>query len=405
LSDTAQLHEAILVSNGPGELYDWVQPVVRALRATAPPVRIVICLVPDQFVSGAESRIARTFDVDAVISPSDYLQLIATGRHPAIVGRRGFVLSLGGALHLALRVAERLAYPLYRYSFTPSWHRYLRRLFVHDQAAYAKAKRLGAPPERLTLVGNLVADAVLQSAPIGDQGTPHILLMGGTRDAFARSLIPFNIALADRLGQRFPKARFIWPVSRLLSPAAIADGIAARELIFAEGLAGRREGERIITPQGSRIEMVDESTRYAHMRVSDLAVTIPGTNTLELGIAGVVSLVLLPLNKPEVIPLEGIGQWLGYLPLIGKPIKRFAVRLFVNNLNLPISLPNRFTKEALMVEIKGKIEVATVAERAIDLLSDDGERLRRRARLLALMPKAGAAARLVQTILEDEGIG
>lgn len=397
-------HEAILISNGPGELYDWVQPVVQALRATAAPLRIIICLVPDQFTSGAETRIARTFAVDAVISPSDYLRLITTGRHPAVTGQRGFVLSLGGALHLALRVAERLKYPLYRYSFTPSWHPKLHRLFVHDQAAFAKARRLGVPEDRLTLVGNLVADAVLDAEAIPDKGTPHILLMGGTRDAFARSLIPFNIALADKLGEQFPGARFIWPVSRLLTSAAIADGIAAKQRIFAEGLAGRREGDTVITPRGSHIEMVDEASRYAHMRASDLAVTIPGTNTLELGIAGVVSLVLLPLNKPEVIPLEGVGQWLGYLPVIGTPIKRFAVRFFVNNLKLPISLPNRFTKEPLMVEIKGKIEVSAVAQRAAQLLSDDGERLRRRARLLELMPRPGAAARLTQAIFLDEGL-
>lgn len=396
--------EVILISNGPGELYDWVQPVVQALRATAVPLRVVICLVPDQFTSGAETRIARTFAVDAVISPNDYLRLIATGRHPAVTGQRGFVLSLGGALHLALRVAERLQYSLYRYSFTPSWHPKLRRLFVHSEAAYVRAKRLGAPEDRLTLVGNLVADAVLDAEAIPDKGTPHILLMGGTRDAFARSLIPFNIALADRLGQQFPGARFIWPVSRLLTPAAIADGIAAKQRIFAEGLGGQREGDTVITPRGSHIEMVDEASRYAHMRASDLAVTIPGTNTLELGIAGVVSLVLLPLNKPEVIPLEGVGQWLGYLPIIGTPIKRFAVRVFVNNLKLPISLPNRFTKEPLMVEIKGKIEVSAVAQQAAQLLSDDGERLRRRARLLELMPRPGAAARLTQAIFLDEGL-
>ena len=74
------------------------------------------------------------------------------------------------------------------------------------------------------------------------------------------------------------------------------------------------------------------------MRAADLAVTIPGTNTLELGIAGVPSLVLLPLNKPEVIPLEGPGHWLSLVPGVGTTLKRQAVRLAAPR--FPVALPN-----------------------------------------------------------------
>lgn len=392
--------EAILVTNGPGELYAWVAPMVRALRQSGP-LRIVICLVPDQFTSGAEADAAREL-ADAVIPAGDYLALVASGRHPAIEGGGGFVLSLGGALHFSRRLAARLTYPLYRYSFQPSWHRTLRRLFVHDAAAYAKARRLGAPAERLVLAGNLVADAVDQQAAIA-AGTPQLLLLAGSRNHFAKALLPLHIALADRLGAALPQARFIWPVSRLLSAQAIAEGIAAKGSIFPDGCAGRREGAAIITPRGYRIEMVDEALRYAYMRASDLAITIPGTNTLELGIAGVVSLVLLPLNRPEVIPLEGPGQWLGQLPLIGTPIKRWAVRLFVKGLKLPISLPNRLSGEPLMVELSGRLSAAAVAERALALLADAEARAQRRARLLQLMPKPGAAAHIVSEIRRDMG--
>ena len=231
--------------------------------------------------------------------------------------------------------------------------------------------------------------------PADRPGRPHVLLLAGSRDAFARHLIPLVMAVADRLAPRFPDARFVWPVPRSLSDATVRDGIAGVERATLGGIAARREGDVAWTPAGARVEIVDEGERYAHMRSADVALTIPGTNTLELGIAGVPTVVILPLNRPEIIPLEGAGHWLSLLPLIGVPLKRRAVRLFVEGLRIPVSLPNRISGEALMDEMTGHIEPGAVADRLAALLDDPEERARRRARLEASMPKPGAAERLV----------
>jgi lipid-A-disaccharide synthase len=153
-----------------------------------------------------------------------------------------------------------------------------------------------------------------------------------------------------------------------------------------------------VTEAGTVVELVDEGARYAHMRAADVALTIPGTNTLELGIAGVPSVVVLPLNRPEVIPLEGPGHWLSLLPLVGVPLKRRAVRLFVERLRYPVSLPNQFSGESLMVEVKGVIDPDGVAAHVATLIDDPEDRAHRRARLLATMPRPGAADRLVERV-------
>lgn len=396
--------EVVLVSNGPGELYTWVRPVLAELRARLPEARVAISLIPCQFASGAEARIARTFGADAVTTPAEFLSLAATGRRPAgLTGDGGVVLGLGGSTDLALQLAGRLRYPAYRYSFVPYWNRRLRRLFVHDERAARKARLLGAPAGRLEVVGNLVADAVRGAEPASGAGTPHVLLFAGTRDAFSVHLIPFVIALADVLAARYPGARFVWPVSRLLSEEAIAAGIAGVHRDTLGGVAGRRDGARVVAPGGAVVEMVPEEERYAHMRAADLAVTIPGTNTLELGIAGVPAVVVLPLNRPEIIPLEGPGHWLGLLPLVGTALKRRAVRLFVEGLRYPVSLPNQFSGEDLMREVRGQISPDLVASEAGALLDDPAELARRRDRLRATMPAPGAAARLLRSVLEDAG--
>lgn len=391
--------EAVLVSNGPGELYTWVKPVLAELKQHYPEVKTCISLIPCQFASGSEARIAGSFGADLVTTPQEFVRFMTTGQLDGLGDGRGFVLSLGGNTRFALRLAKRLNYPAYRYSFVPYWHPRLRRLFVHDQRAAHKARLLGAPAERVQVIGNLVADAVALADPISDPGNPHIVLIPGSRDLFARHLIPLMIAVADELGQAFLEARFVWPVSRLLSDETIQAGIVGEERATLGGLAGERQGDSILTPSGYRIVMVDEAERYAQMRAAQLAITIPGTNTLELGIAGVPSLVVLPLNRPELIPLEGPGHWLSLIPLIGNALKRQAVKLAAPR--LPVSLPNSMTGEDLMVELKGIINPTQVAAHAAELLNNPAELARRRKRLAATMPPPDAAKTLLDAILKE----
>ncbi len=407
--------QVVLVSNGPGELYTWVRPVLEELRRSRPDLKVSISLIPCQFAAGHEPAIANTFGADAVTTPAQYLRSAAVGSAPEALLElahepdptghgRGVVIGLGGNGAMAAALGKRLGYPAFRYSFEPYWHDGLDGLLLPDEKVLRRALRSGAPEARTKVVGNLVADAVEASAPAEAPGSPHVLLFGGSRDGFALHLIPLLIALVDRLAPELPGARFVWPVSRLLKQTTIAEGIAGRHAATLSGIGGERRGDTIVTPSGGVLELVDEAERYAHMRAADLAITIPGTNTLELGVAGVPSLVLLPMNQPELIPLEGAGHWLGLVPLVGRYLKRYAVKLFVEGLKVPVSLPNRISGEELMVELNGRIDPELVADRALALLRDTGDLQRRRERLAATMPRPGAARELVRLVLERSGL-
>ena len=393
--------EVVLVSNGPGELYTWAKPVLDELRRRDAAIRVVASLIPCQFAAGNETEIAGSFAVDAVTSPAQTVGAIAGGGATAYRGDWGAVISLGGNTSYAVRLGDRLGYPVYRYGFEPQWHPKLARLFLASDTAAERSRRRGAPAERIEVVGNLVADAVRSIAPIDAPGEPHVLVVPGSRDIFARPLIPFVIAIVDRLARDRPHARFVWPVSRLLEPKTIEDGIRGVDASVLGGVAGARDGDVVRTPSGATIEMVPEGERHAHMRAADLAITIPGTNTLELGIVGVPSIVMLPMNKPELIPLEGIGHWLGVIPGLGRYLKRYAVRLFVEGLDHPISLPNRFAGERIFEEITGSLTAEQVADAADRLLNRPELLQRQRERLAATMPGPGAAARLVDRVLGD----
>ncbi|MDR9390991.1 MAG: hypothetical protein RI554_03080 [Trueperaceae bacterium] len=396
--------EVVLVSNGPGELLTWTKPVLDALRARDPDVAIRIALIPCQFASGREAEIAATFGADAVTTPAQFARSVPTGRAPAGLGAaRGVVLQLGGGVQHAAALAARLGHPLHRYAFTAHRHRRVVRLYVPDARTARRAVRRGTPAARVEVAGNLVADVLQDTPPAPDAGAPHLLVMPGSRDAFARVLIPLFLAVVDALAPTRPDARFVWPVSRMLSDAAIRDGVAGVEKDVLGGVAGRRNGDVVVTPSGARVEMVPETARHPHLRAADLALTIPGTNTLELGVAGVPALVVLPMNAPERIPLEGAGHWLGLLPWIGPPLKRAAVRTFVERLDQPVSLPNRIADDAPFEEVAGLVDACDLARRLDALLADAGDLAHRRARLAATMPRPGAAGIVADRVLAALG--
>ncbi len=396
----------VLVSNGPGELQTWVRPVLAELQRQAPDAETVISLIPCQFASGSETRIAKGFGASAVTAPAEAVRAMAGGAGPdsALSGKASAVIGLGGNTRMAIRLANRLQAPVYRYSFVPYWHPRLTKLYVHDETAMRKARLLGAPRSRLENIGNLVADAVGETTPVASRGRPHLLLMSGSRDRYVRAVLPLMLAALDQVAEVHGGLQVSWPVSRLVSEEALATGISASGPEVIGGHGGTREGDTIITPGGLRIDLVDETDRYAYMKAADIALTIPGTNTLELGIAGTPAVVILPLNRPEIIPLEGPGNWLSLLPVIGTPLKRRAVKLFVERFRYPVSLPNQFAGEELMTELKGIITPEEVSATLLRLLADETRLMETGERLLATMPKPGAAKRLVSEVLAGRAI-
>jgi len=93
--------QVVLVSNGPGELYTWVGPVVRELRRALPDARVAVSLVPCQFAAGNEPEVARSFGPDHVATPGEYLRALAAGSVPAGLADAGAgpgaVVGLGGS--------------------------------------------------------------------------------------------------------------------------------------------------------------------------------------------------------------------------------------------------------------------------------------------------------------------
>jgi hypothetical protein len=396
-------NELILCTNGPGELYTWAGPMLRAVRNARADLRVVLSLLPCPFASGQELRIARDLGFDAVTTVPEYLAFAAGGPRPAAYqGSSGLVLQLGGDAMHAVRIAQRLKRPVWRYSFEPYWNAGLEKLFVHDKRTLEKARKSGPPDMvggKLENIGNLTADALEFQTPVPKPLGLDVLIMAGSRRFEVIHMLGLFAAVAEQITAQIPGVRFHWSRSKLLTDEALGMAFSAQKVLDLGGLAVRLEGNQLVTPNGVCINVADEEERYGLMKTVDLALTIPGTNTLELGIAGVPSVVCLPLQKPELIPIEGPLQYIAAIPILGPWLKRKAALAVLSKYKF-VALPNMIADEAIQPELRGDVTPEWIANESLRLLESPESRANIRARLEATMPKPGAADRLAERVIE-----
>ncbi len=385
--------ELILLVNGPGELFTWVRPLLRELRLLEPQARIVLGLLPCPFATGYERGIAETLPIDELTNVAENLEFIAGGRKPkAYRGSSGLVIGLGGDVAFPGRIGSRLGYPAWRYSFEPYWNDSLEKLFVHDETTLQKA--LKTPKAKVENIGNLVADT-LALEPEQSRTQNEVLIVPGSRGFQVTHLLSYFAAAAEKI----PNAVFHVARSSLIDDATWQIALSAEKTQDFGGVKLRLEQQYAITPHGTRLEIHSENERYGLMKRCAVAMTSPGTNTLELGIAGIPSVVCAPLQKMELIPIENPLRYLEHIPIIGKSIKRKLVEAYLSRFKY-LSLPNMLTDQAIQPELRGTVTVQQIADTVNKLLSSEPQRQAIQVKLEALMPKAGAARILATKILE-----
>jgi hypothetical protein len=383
------LDEILLLTNGPGELSTWVPPVLARLRRQVPWARIELFLIRDQFAAGTEQTKAEALQLDALSGRSALLRRLLERK----TGRRGLVLLLGGAPRDAVLLGRATGYPAFSYTFDArAHHPGLRAVLVDSERTKAAMQARGVSPARIEVVGNLVVDA-LHEAPAVPAPATDVLLLAGSRPFAARYLLGFLLAAAEQMAKARPGLRFAWVKSRLLPEAVVAEALSGELVRELGGVGARWVGDRLQTSGGLEVLVLDEPQRYAAMRRAQLAITIPGTNTLELALAGLPSLVLLPLHKPEMLPLEGLWHWLLMLPG-AKALKQNFIRRLEPRIP-HLALPNQWLGERVFPELRGVFSPAEVASAGLELLERAQEV---RARLKRLEARPGAD-KLVEYVL------
>lgn len=361
-------YDIVIVANSPGELSALVKPAAEAIAAKLTDIRITLVLTPCQYASGKEIEYIKGIKgIGEVIDQAGYKNWILRNHRPNITFKeKGIVLYLGGDLAHAVLVARKLRFPAYAYvqDFF-GWGSFYKMFFVPDAATHRKFAKNDKLRKKLKVIGNLMVDS------IGDQPkwAPQkniVTFMPGSRDWQVKHMTPIYENLIALLKSQRP------------------------ELIF-QLVSSPFEKAMII--KGTKI------IKFEEIYNSELVLTIPGTNTARLAALGMPMLVLFPLDNVDVIPLEGPLHYICKIPHLGSKFKHFLADT-INQRTKFFALPNIKAGRQIVPELRGKLDLLSVAKQALALLDDPARRQEMSANLRQAMGEPGAALKLTEEINE-----
>ncbi len=397
----------VLTTNSPGEVSAWVRPVIKKLNEKNIKINIYVFIPPCVFSSGKEAKVLLGLKgVEEVYNSKDYLKFILFNIRPSNfkTAKKGFVLFLGGDLMHAVFLAKRLNYPVYSYTERDyGFIKSIKKFYVSDQKIYQKLLKKGVDPAKLKVVGNLIIDSIQPvltdkqaKAKLNKKDDQIIInLMPGSRPREFEYTLPLFLNTAIEIKQKKSKYRFILTKSPFIDEKEIKQSL--RDKRIKADTAYKKEENRL-SIDDFEIEIYDEVS-YSIMRESDFTLTIPGTNNLELAVLETPMLVILPLNKPELIPLPGLIGLIGEIPLLGKFLKRIIIPKMSRNRKY-ISSINLFYEEEIVPEMRGLIDNQDLTAKILDLLNGEGIEVMKK-RLQNLRLEKGAADHIINDILQD----
>lgn len=344
--------DIVFTVNGPGELSGIALPLVHAFKQRFPQHRYVLFTVPCQFSSGTEALSARASGAfDLVFTVVEYTQYLFKQQLPQNYkpNSRGLVFYCGGDTFHALKLGQKLSYPV----------------FAYDDGSLTQTNKFRKVFHK-NIDGDLMVDAAAmrglsyQAVPIGSDKVT-VGLYPGSRPGHLQFMVPFLSQVAEQVQNKYPHLQFRWGIN---------DNV--REIFKTKYLQ---------TAFNAPLEAADEAY--------DLVVSLVGTNTAINGALGIPMIVLLPLNDPKQLPFVGLFGLLSNIPGLGILLKLLARSIIIRSKQL-LAIPNRKAGRQIVPEIKGVLSVAQVAEQVESLLLNIKERENMHYQLPIFMGKPAA---------------
>ncbi|HLJ83243.1 MAG TPA: hypothetical protein VKT51_03570 [Candidatus Eremiobacteraceae bacterium] len=367
----------VVTTNGPGELVGWARPFLRAVYNRAPDADVTVVFVPCPYATGREAAHAKQmFPRANVVDPKAYARYLF--RKPVAGMHRGFgaLQYLGGDLFHATTLAKRLGMAALTYKFSRRDYRSsFQRFYALDEENARKLRGDGAPPERVRIVGNLVPDSVLGALqqPLNPPGVGEgVCILPGSRPAEIKHLMQYYLAIAKGLIEARPGLPVTFVVSPFTSDEQLATALAREPDPLYGGMRGIvADGGTAIVGDGVRVAL-DRSGNYGVLSRAGLIVTIPGTKCLEAAVLGRPMLVIVPLNRPDEVAMNGLGAYLHHVPIVGRPLKRWLVRSVERRFRF-VAQPNIDVDRMLAQELRGVLMPSDVVAKAVDMLDRPDE--------------------------------
>jgi lipid-A-disaccharide synthase len=262
---------------------------------------------------------------------------------------------------------------------------------VADEPAFKKFSKTRSAANKLVLAGNLMVDSAkyiecADDLPVNpDQ--PVITFLPGSRKFQIDYLIPYYLKVFKYLFQQEPVVQVVLSLSPFITLEQIEKAANNTIQINTSG-------------KYPYFEYLDRTIYIAqkYYKNTDLAVTIPGTNTAQLALLGIPMLMIFPLDRPEVIPLEGIGNIIDKIPVLGKIFKKWVAHIAKTKIKY-WALPNIKLQRILVPEMVGDVSPEQTAKQILLLLADKGKLAEMRTLLPTSFGPAGAAKKIVDAVI------
>ena len=396
-----KLTDIYITANSPGEIAGWVTPVVSALRLRLRQCRITLIILPCQYASGAELHYGAAVGVDRCIRLGALGSLLESDSACSGTAKK-LLLHMGGDLMFSVYISKRLDAPLWAYTSRPRWKRFVDRYFLPDDSAADRFRLMDVPAGRWEKVGYVALDSVVLNETEEESRSrlglmpnePVVTFLPGSRPVEYCNGVPFFTAVARAVSDKFPDHRFFIPLAPTVQEELLMRSLKDSRIEW----RGVNRVHAISLGSDRWMSVVRDSTLEV-LNCSKLAVVVPGTNNLQAAALFVPFVMVLPLNRADEYPLDGLP---GILPL-WLPGMRTLKKEYIMRLNEKtdfVSLPNKMARRMVAPEIRGILEPEYVSERVCELLASP-ERLKLMARdFWELTHERGASLRLADSIAE-----
>jgi lipid-A-disaccharide synthase len=411
--------DILILSNGPGEVANWVRPVVRELRQQwgrdRTPLRISVILSPCTNAMGTEAEVVRGFEgCDRVQAADHFWPFLLWGKTAEDWDWRpqGIVIFLGGDQVFPVVIGKRLGYKIVIYAeWAARWPRWVDRFAVMTEAVAQKL-----PPQhrhKAQIVGDLLRDVERTSPPAEATETEWIGILPGSKPMKLMQGVPGAIAIANRLKQLRPQSRIAIPVAPTLDPATLAryadpefNAIAARfDNATATLITPPDAPPYLQTAQGNRIDLWTDYPAHDRLRHCQICITTIGANTAELAALGVPMCVMIPTQQIDAMRAwDGVPGLIANLPGIGTAFVTafnsgmywYYQRREKQGKKILYAWPNLWAGREIVPELVGeRADPEPLTTYLDDLLNDPTRLAQMRTDLEGVRGQSGAARALV----------
>ena len=409
----------VIISNGPGELTTWVNPVVDELNKINKSLRdedkqdftLRLVLVPCPNATGKEFLVANSWNKFELITKSkSFWKLLINPHSFANWPKKGLVIFLGGDQFWGILLAKRLGYLNITYaewvSRWPKWSNEIAAMNVKVKELIPKRYKY-----KCKVIGDLMADIKLNSEiSLRNKEKHYIALLPGSKKAKLSVGIPFFLEVADHIAEENQNINFIIPIapttdkSEYLFFQSNKNPIAkyySSKIKAIKNFKSSCFDYVIETSKNTKIYLIKKHPCYEILKECDLAITTVGANTAELAAIPLPMLVVLPTQH-----LNMMNAWDGIFGVIGKIsfINRFLtfiIKNFYFKKKKFFSWPNIKAKRMIVPERIGNISPKKIAREVLFLIQNRDQLESIKNNLLKERGDQGAAKKLTSIIFDS----